>query len=130
VEGDPSIVFCSPDISQFCESSSNLSSFPSGSTPNAFLVVTQPGLTAICDLNGITQPHAFKASKSDPDILTYDEAMADADRELWTEAAKKEIKSLLEEHGTWTEVDASEAASRILPSQWAFKRKRTPDGDV
>jgi hypothetical protein len=56
-------------------------------------------------------------------------AMADVDRELWMEAAKKEIKSL-EEHGIWTEVDASEAASRILPSQWAFKRKRTPDSNV
>jgi hypothetical protein len=117
------------DPSQFHKSSSNLSSFPSCSIPNAFLVATQPGLTATYDLNGITQPHAFKASKSDPDILSYDKAMVDVDRELWTEAAKKEIKSL-EEHGTWTEVDASEAASRIMPSQWAFKRKRTPDGDV
>jgi hypothetical protein len=78
VEADPSIAFCSPDISQFYESSSNLSSFPSGSTPNAFLVAAQPGLAATCDLNGITQPHAFKASKSDPDILSYDEAMTEA----------------------------------------------------
>jgi hypothetical protein len=97
------------DPSQFYESSSNLSSFPSCSIPNAFLVATQPGLTAIYDLNGITQPHAFKASKLDPDILSYDEGMADVDRELWIEAAKKEIKSL-EEHGTWTEVDTSEAS--------------------
>jgi hypothetical protein len=89
----------------------------------------QPGLTATCNLNGITQPHAFKASKLDPDILSYDEVMADVDQELWTEAAKKEIKSL-EEYGTWTEVDASEATSRVLLSQWAFKRKRTPDGNV
>jgi hypothetical protein len=55
--------------------------------------------------------------------------MVNVDRELWIEAAKKEIKSL-EEHGMWTEVDASEATSRILPSQWVFKRKRTPDGNV
>jgi hypothetical protein len=112
------------DPSYFYESSSNLSSFPSCSIPTAFLVATQPGLTAMYDLNGITQPHAFKASKSDPDILSYDKAMADVDREVWIEAAKKEIKSL-EEHGTWTEVDASEAASRILPSQWVFKCKVT-----
>jgi hypothetical protein len=117
------------DPSHFYKSSSNLSSFPSCSIPTAFLVATQPGLTAIYDLNGITQSYAFKASKSDPDILSYDEAMVDVDRELWIEAAKKEIKSL-EEHGTWTEVDASEATSRILPSQWVFKRKRTPDGNV
>jgi hypothetical protein len=55
--------------------------------------------------------------------------MADVDRNLWIAAAKKEIKSL-EDHGTWTEVDSSEATSRILPSQWVFRRKRTPDGNV
>jgi hypothetical protein len=63
------------DPSHFYKSSSNLSSFPSCSISTAFLVATQPGLTAIYDLNGITQPYAFKASKSDPDILSYDEAM-------------------------------------------------------
>jgi hypothetical protein len=56
------------DPSHFYKSSSNLSTFPSCSIPTAFLVATQPGLTATYDLNGITQPHAFKASKSDPDI--------------------------------------------------------------
>ena len=53
-------------------------------------------------MNGITQSYAFKASNSDPDTLSYDEAMADVDRELWIVAAKNEIASL-EDHGTWTE---------------------------
>jgi hypothetical protein len=96
---------------------------------HAFLVADQPGFTAIYEINGITQPYVFKASHSDPDTLSYDEAMADVDRELWIKAAKKEIKSL-EDQGTWTEVDISEATSRILPSQWVFRRKRTPDGNV
>jgi hypothetical protein len=96
---------------------------------HAFLVAYQPGFTAIYEINGITQPYVFKASHSDPDTLSYDEAMADVDRELWIESAKKEIKSL-EDQGTWTEVDISEATSRILPSQWVFRRKRTPDGNV
>jgi hypothetical protein len=99
------------------------------SKPNAFLCATQPGLTSIYTTNGLTQPYAFKASNSDPDTLSYDEAMNDVDRDLWIQAAKKEIKSL-EDHGTWTEVDVSEATSRILPSQWVFRRKRTPDGNV
>jgi hypothetical protein len=55
--------------------------------------------------------------------------MADVDRELWIAAAKKEIASL-EDHGTWTEVELGEATSRILPCQWVFRRKRTPDGNV
>jgi hypothetical protein len=55
--------------------------------------------------------------------------MADKDRNLWIQAAKKEIK-LLEDHGTWTEVIVSIATSRILPSQWVFRRKRSPDGNV
>jgi hypothetical protein len=86
-------------------------------------------VTSINVPNGITQPYAFKASNSDPNTLSYDEAMADVDTELWIAAAKKKIKSL-EDHGTWTEVDISEATSRILPSQWVFRRKRTPDGNV
>jgi hypothetical protein len=96
---------------------------------NAFLVAEQPGLSSIFDANGITQHYAFKASSSDPDTLSYDEAMADKDRDKWIEAAKKEILSL-EHEGTWTEVDISEATSRILPSQWVFHRKRTPDGNI
>jgi hypothetical protein len=101
----------------------------SSAPSNAFLVAVQPGLTEIYSTNGFSQPYAFKASNSDPDTLSYDEAMSDVDRDLWILAAKKEIKSL-EDHGTWTEVDVSEATSRILPSQWVFRRKRTPDGTV
>ena len=47
----------------------------------------------------------------------------------WAEAAAKEIASL-EKNGTWIEVDASEAQSRILPGTWVFRRKRTPDGEI
>ena len=47
----------------------------------------------------------------------------------WMEAARKEIASL-EKNGTWLEVNASEAKSRILPGTWVFKQKRTPDGEI
>ena len=53
----------------------------SNSIADVFLVADQPGLAAIYSLNGITQPYAFKTSKSDPDTLSYDEAMADVDCE-------------------------------------------------
>ena len=131
------LTFRSSDIAEAYEQSPSLACLSTVSclagvlcdSPNAFLVADQPGLKPIYELNGITQPYAFKASNSDPDTLSYDEAMADVDRELWIEAAKKEIKSL-EDHGTWTEVDISEATSKILPSQWVFRRKRTPDGNI
>ena len=96
---------------------------------NVFLVANQPGLSAVYAMNGITQSYAFKASNSDPDTLSYDEAMADVDRKLWIAAAKKEMASL-EDNGTWTEVELAEATSRILPRQWVFQCKRTPDGNV
>ena len=43
--------------------------------------------------------------------------------------ARKEIVSL-EDHGTWTEVEVAKATSQILPCQWVFRRKQTPDGNV
>ena len=76
-------------------------------------------------MNGITQSYAFKASNLDPDTLSYDEAMADANRELWIAAAKKEIASL-EDHRTWTEAEVGEATSRIFPCQWLFVARVPP----
>ena len=80
-------------------------------------------------MNGITQSYVFKASNSDPDTLSHDEAIADVDRELWIAAPKKEIASL-EDHGTWTEVEVAEATSRILPCRWVFRPKGTPNGNL
>jgi len=127
-EDNPGLKFQPSHISDAYEEFPRLAP-PPIDMPTAFLVADQPGMAAVYAMNGITQSYAFKASNSDPDTLSYDEAMADCDRELWIEAAKKEIKSL-EDHGTWTEVDISEATNRILPSQWVFRRKRTPDGNV
>jgi hypothetical protein len=94
-----------------------------------FLVAEQPEFASIYAANGVVQPYSYKASNSDPDTLSYEEAMRDVDKLKWIAAAEKEIKSL-EEQNTWTEVDISEATSRVLPSQWVFKRKRTPDGNI
>jgi hypothetical protein len=96
---------------------------------HAFLVAEQPGFSHIYAASGVNQPYAYKASNSDPDTLSYDEAMADIDRDKWIEAAIKEILSL-EKEGTWTEVDIAEAITKVLPSQWVFRRKRTPDGNI
>ena len=75
-------------------------------------------------------PSAFKANASDPDTLSFAEAMADVENiDLWMRAADAEIKSL-EKNGTWSEVPIAEAKTRILPGTWVFKRKRTPDGTI
>jgi hypothetical protein len=79
--------------------------------------------------NGLSQPYVYKASNTDPDTLSYEEVMKDVDKSKWIAATEKEIKSL-EDQNTWTEVDISEATSRVLPSQWVFKRKRTLDGNI
>jgi hypothetical protein len=78
---------------------------------------------------GFPHPASFKATASDPDTLTFDEAMADPDRPKWLEASEKEIRSL-EEKGTWVEVGIDEATSKILPGTWVFRRKRSPDGVI
>ena len=61
-------------------------------------------------------PSRLRASTaSDPDTLTFDQAMADtANVSKWIEAAQKEIASL-EKNGTWREVGMDDAKSKILP---------------
>ncbi|KAI2506683.1 hypothetical protein MHU86_7784 [Fragilaria crotonensis] len=83
---------------------------------------------AIEDSSAMSQ--ANKASVSDPDTLTFEEAMSDVENiQNWLRAAEAEIKSL-EKNGTWKEVPTADAKSRILPGTWVFRRKRTPDGAI
>jgi hypothetical protein len=55
---------------------------------------------------------ATKASASDPDTLSFDEAMADVDVDLWRAASQKEIASLeAKVHGSkWTKKRLLEAS--------------------
>jgi hypothetical protein len=101
-----------------------------GVRPTQFVPKAEkPEFASMYAANGLSQPYVYKASNADPDTLSYEEVMKDVDKSKWITAAKKEIKSL-EDQNTWTEVDISEATSRILPSQWVFKQKRTPDGKI
>jgi hypothetical protein len=85
----------------------------------------------IFEENGIVlSPTAFKAAASDPDTLSFDQAMADIEHVTkWMEAAAKEVASL-ERNGTWKEVSMLEAKTKILPGTWVFRRKRSPDGEI
>lgn len=90
----------------------------------------EPMLHALYHYCGLTNPVAFKASSSDPDTLTFDQAMADFDNKLaWKKAMENEIREL-ENHGTWEQVPVSDAQTKILPLTWVLRRKRTPDGEI
>ena len=78
---------------------------------------------------GAIAPNVYKASVSDPDTLSYDEAMRDSNKPDWMAAATLEINNLSQK-GTWIEVPKSQAKSRILPGTWVFRRKRNPDGTI
>ena len=72
---------------------------------------------------------AYVASASDPDTLTYDQAIRDVDAEEWKAQMNKEITSLIAQ-GTWEVVRRSDARTQILPGTWTLRRKRNPDGTL
>ena len=78
---------------------------------------TPLGLDFICGI--------YAAPISDPDTLSYQEAMRAADHDEFKQAAKKEIADLVKQ-GTWKVVNKSEAKEKILPGIWVFRRKRNP----
>ena len=70
-----------------------------------------------------------KAAHTDPDTFTWEQAMESPHREEFLKAAQEEIDALIEK-GTWYEDIKSNATTRIIPSQWVFRIKRTPDGVI
>jgi Reverse transcriptase (RNA-dependent DNA polymerase) len=82
-----------------------------------------------------TPIQALVASKSDPDVLTYDQAVRDVDVDVnvegWCEAMNKEIM-LLVTQGSLEVVPRSEAtaAQKRIPGTWVLRRKRKPDGFI
>ena len=76
---------------------------------------------------GITNIQACNAALSDPDTLTYEQVLLDANIEEWKKSSHKEITQL-ESKDTWVEVPTSEVISKILPGTWVFHHKRAPTG--
>jgi hypothetical protein len=71
-----------------------------------------------------------KASRKDPNIISYDEAMPDTDnKEKWKKVMAQEIQ-WLEDHGTWEQVPISNAKTKILPLTWILHRKQSPDDEI
>jgi len=67
------------------------------------------------------------AQKTDPDTLTFYQAMKDKDKCI--KAAETEIKEL-EDHNVWEAVPADEVKAKAIPVTWVFRRKRNPAGDI
>ena len=77
-----------------------------------------------------TEPAAMKAYKeSNPDEPTLYEALSSPESEDWSEAMEEEVDNL-EKRKTWTVIAQSSIPkdAEIIPSTWAFKCKRFPDG--
>jgi hypothetical protein len=73
-------------------------------------------------------PIAFAASKSDPDTLHFNEAMNAADSAEFKQAMLQEVKAHTDnDHWEVWERANVPANQDILPSVWAFKRKRRID---
>ena len=85
----------------------------------------------IFEENGIIlSPTAFKATTSDPDILSFDQAMADIEHATkWMEAAAKEEASL-ERNGTWKKSVCLKPRQRFSQRTWLFQRKQSSDGEI
>ena len=72
--------------------------------------------------------YAAKA-KRDPDTYNWQEAMASPYKQEFLLAADAEIAQLCE-HGTWVEDLISNATTKVVPSQWVFRIKRSADGEI
>ena len=92
--------------------------------------IAEPSAWIFAENGLLPPPNTYKAAISDPDTLTYDQAMADtANASAWRSAAAKEIVSL-ERNAMWIEVTTDTAKTKILPGTWVFRRKRTPDSEI
>jgi hypothetical protein len=74
-------------------------------------------------------PVINKAASKDPDLYTWDEAMASQYRVEFLDASGDEIDALVGKE-TWFEDLKSNATTKIIPSQWVFRVKRTASGEV
>lgn len=112
---------------------SKLGSDTSLGLASSFSAYLTPDLTD--DISDLTisdiQPHILQAKMrvSDPDNPTFRQAMASPDSDKWWGAMEAEMDTLEGDLKAWKLVKR-EPWMNVLPSTWAFKIKRYPDGTV
>jgi hypothetical protein len=76
-------------------------------------------------------PYIFsaKSNANSEDNPSYDEAMKGVHQKEYTEAARAELSTLQDDLDCW-ELVPRPAGKNVLPSTWAFKCKRFPDGRI
>jgi hypothetical protein len=82
------------------------------------------------DLNTVEEcnPALLISKASEDDNPTYEQAMSGPHKEVYWQAAKKKVDTLVKKV-SW-EVVAKKAWMHVLPSTWAFECKRFPDGII
>jgi hypothetical protein len=82
------------------------------------------------DLNTVEEynPALLRSKASEDDNPTYEQAMSGPNKERYSQAAKKEVDTLVKK-GSW-EVLTNKNWMHVLPSTWAFTCKRFPDGII
>jgi hypothetical protein len=77
------------------------------------------------------EPHILQAKmrKSDPDNPTWTKAMNSPEADQWWAACETEMQTLEQDLNAWKLVKR-ESWMKVIPSTWAFKLKRYPDGSV
>ena len=74
-------------------------------------------------------PMVFGTKANSEDTPTWEQAMNGPDRDGYWKACEKELDTLTEDMDAW-DVVKREPWMNVLPSTWAFKCKRYPDGSV
>jgi hypothetical protein len=80
------------------------------------------------EIDGDLHPCVLASKACQADNPTFEEAMNGPHREGFHEAMAKEIKTL-DDMKCWEVIDRV-PGSNVLPSTWAFKLKRFPDGSL
>ncbi|KAG7373658.1 reverse transcriptase RNA-dependent DNA polymerase [Nitzschia inconspicua] len=80
------------------------------------------------EIDGDLHPCLLASKASQADNPSYEEVMSGPHRAGFLEAMKLELATLMDMH-CWDVVDRV-AGMNVLPSTWAFKLKRLPDGSV
>jgi hypothetical protein len=115
----------------------------------AYLDTFSPGVTSADnptsllqpDCENVTEPHplallatyviALVSSASDPDTMTFAEAMQAPDRDEFVKAMHKELADHIgRKHWKIVPLKSIQYPKRAIPMVWAMKRKRNPIGEI